>query len=105
MKELFLFVLEKTIVNSVAIIPSLALISYIGGPFLRNVGANCWARVFIYCFFGVAAGIWSYSAFDAPNRSLELIELVSLSSGMSFFSLILVAPIVFLKNRNKNERR
>ncbi|MBN0989563.1 hypothetical protein [Amphritea pacifica] len=101
MTELILFMVESAIVNSVAMIPSMLLLGYISSPFLINVGANKWVRAAVYSVFGVGAGVWSYSSFDVPDRSLEFWELIVVSTGMFILCLMLVLPIVLFKNRTK----
>jgi hypothetical protein len=79
MTELILFMVETAIVNSAAMIPAMLLLSYISSSFLINIGANKWVRSVIYSIFGVSAGVWSYSSFDAPDRSLEVWEFIAAS--------------------------
>ncbi|MGK0472298.1 MAG: hypothetical protein ACJAR0_002779 [Candidatus Azotimanducaceae bacterium] len=95
------FLIENSIVNSVPIFLAALVVAYIAGPFLKNVGANKYARIAIYSVIGVAAGMWSYSSFDIPDRSIELMEASSLSVGMLIYSLLVITPIVLFKNRAK----
>lgn len=88
-----------------AAIPAIGIVSYIGGPFLINLGAGKWARIFIYSAFGVAAGIWSYSVYDIPNRHIELLEAFFLGVGLFVISILIIAPIVLLKNRKKHSNQ
>lgn len=101
MTELILFMVESAIVNSVAMIPSMLLLGYISSSFLINVGASKWVRAAVYSVFGVGAGVWSYSSFDAPDRSLEIWELIAVSTGMFILCFILMLPIIIFKNRKK----
>ena len=101
MTELIPFMVGSAIVNSVAMIPSMLLLGYISSPFLINVGASKWVRAVVYSVFGVGAGVWSYSSFDASDRSLEIWELIAVSAGMFILCLMLVLPVILFKNRTK----
>ena len=96
------FMIENSIVNSAPIFLAALAIAYIAGPFLKNVGANKYARIGIYSVVGVAAGMWSYSSFDAPDRNVELLEATLLIIGMLIYSILVIAPIVLIKNRAKS---
>lgn len=105
MNSLIGFIIENSIVNSVAALPAIGIVAYIGGSFLKNLGIGNWGRIFIYCGFGVAAGIWSYSAFDIPDRSIEFLEALSLGVGLLLLCLLVTSPTVLLKNRSKHNNQ
>ncbi|PFG53109.1 hypothetical protein ATG98_2191 [Marinobacter sp. LV10R520-4] len=102
MPPVLAFVIESSIVNSAPIFLAALVIAYIAGPFFKNAGANKYMRIAIYSAVGVAAGMWSYSSFDAPDRSIELTEAALLVIGMLIYSLLIIAPIVMIKNRAKS---
>ena len=77
------------------------IVGYVIGPFLKNVGLNTYMRIVIYSFVGAAAGMWSYSNYDIPDRSIESIEALTLSLTMLVYSLLIILPIVLFKNRVK----
>jgi hypothetical protein len=102
MNSLIGFIVESTIVNSVAALPAAGIVAYVGGPFLKNLGVGSWGRIFTYSAFGVVAGMWSYSAFDIPDRSIEFLEALSLGVELLALCLLVISPTVLLKNRAKH---
>lgn len=95
------YLIQNSIVNSAPIFLAALVTAYIAGPFLKNVGANKFIRVLVYSFIGVLAGMWSYSSFEIPDRSIELMEAITLSIGMFIYCLLIITPIVLFKNRAK----
>ena len=95
------FLIENSIVNSIPIFLGALVFAYIAGPFLKNVGANNYIRISVYSIIGVAAGMWSYSSFDIPDRSIELMEAFTLSAGMLIYAMLIITPIVLFKNRSE----
>jgi hypothetical protein len=102
MPPVLAFIIENSIVNSAPMFLAALVIAYIAGPFLKNAGVNKYIRIAIYSAVGVAAGIWSYSSFDAPDRNIEITEAALLLIGMLIYSLLIIAPIVMFKNRAKS---
>ncbi len=96
------FMIESSIVNSAPIFLAALAIAYIAGPFLKNVGANKYVRIGAYSIVGGIAGMWSYSSFDAPGRNIELLEATLLIIGMLIYSLLVISPIVLIKNRGES---
>jgi hypothetical protein len=88
-------------VQSGAIFFAAVVFGYVIGPFLKNVGLKTYTRIVIYSLVGTAAGMWSYSSFDIPDRSMELMEALTLSLSMLVYSLIIISPILLFKNRVK----
>ena len=101
MPLLLSFLIETSIVQSVPIFFAALAVGYVIGPFLKNVGLNTYMRIAIYSLVGAAAGMWSYSSFDIPDRSIELMEALTLSLSMLVYSLLIISPIVLFKNRVK----
>jgi hypothetical protein len=98
------FLIEATITNSVAMIPAILIVGYLAGSSLTKAGVNTYLRILIYCIFGVAAGLWSYSVYDAAGRSLEVIEAVLVALSMLVFSFVVVTPVVLLSDRRRRRR-
>ena len=86
--QLYYFVLEHTLVNTVAIFPAAIAIAFIGGPFLIGLGANKWIRMIIYSSVGAASGLVTYSYLTIPSRPLEFMEGLYLFIGMLNYALI-----------------
>mgnify|MGYP003624902283 CR=1 FL=1 len=101
MNSLVGFMLESAVVNTVPIFLAAGVVAFIGGPFLKNAGIAKYPRGILYAVIGVAAGLWSYIAFDIPDRNIEPFEFIALSAGMLIYSLVVVLPIVAIKNRAK----
>lgn len=101
MSSQFAFIIEYSIANSVPIFLASMVVAFLVGPFLYNVGVNKYARISIYSVAGVAAGMWSYYSFDAAGENIELLEATLLIIGMLIYSMLVIAPMVFIKNRTK----
>jgi hypothetical protein len=101
MPPLLSFLIEASMVQSGAIFFAALVVGYVTGPFLKNIGLNTYLRIALYSLVGAAAGIWSYSNYDIPDRSIELMELIYLSMSMLVYSLLIISPIVLFKNRVK----
>ena len=101
MPLLLSFLVEATMVQSGAIFFAALVVGCVTGPFLKNVGLNTYMRIVIYSLVGAAAGMWTYSSYDIPDRSIELTEALTLSLSMLVYSLIIISPIVLFKNRVK----
>ncbi len=95
MYSLWVFVIDATIVNIVPI----ALGFLLGLLLASKLKVGLWPKAAAVAASSCIAGIWSYSSFDIPDRSLELAEAAVLSIGM-FGLPFLVAYLIFrLRNR------
>ena len=104
MSPLILFLIEKTIVNIAPILLGAGIAARLLGWLLVRTSASWGVRAATYSAIGAAAGLWSYSAFDVSDRSLELAEGVSLYVSMFILCIAIVGTIVFLAER-RNARR
>ena len=108
MEKLLEFVVEHTIANGAPIFLAAGAVALLLGPFLINVGANKYVRIFVYALGGVAGGLAAYAKFDIPDRSMVLMEGLSLGVGMLVFALVFIGMIVLIKgphSRKKHNRR
>jgi len=101
MPPLIGFFIENSVANSAPIFLSALAFAYIGGPFIKNLGANKYYRSGAYTIIGVVAGMWSYSSLSIPERSIETLEAITLSIGMLIYSSMFIIPVVLFKNRDK----
>ncbi|PSF06224.1 hypothetical protein C7H09_04870 [Marinobacter fuscus] len=101
MNSIIEFMLESAVVNSIPIFFAAGIIALIGGPLLKKAGIGTYFRGLIYSVIGVSAGVWSYTVFDIPGRGIELLEFATLTVGMLLYSLVIIMPIVAIKNRAK----
>lgn len=105
MDPLIGFMIEKSIVNSFPIFLASLITAYIVGPFLKNIGVNSYIRIIAYSLVGVIAGMLSYKSFDIPNRSIELLEAITLGFAIFVYALLIISPIVLFKSRKKKAKR
>ena len=101
---MFMFLIERTIINLFPILLALLISSFFLKPFLRGLGVSIHRRIFVYAVPGVAGGLLAYSSLDIPDRSIETLEAISLGISMYIFSLLMTAPAVFVYNRIKKEK-
>lgn len=101
MNDLFLYLLEETLTNSVALFGAAALAAYVTGPFLVNVGAPRMLRAAVYATFGVGAGMWSHS-FSVHDRRWETFEMVGLPISMAILALPIICAFVYHRSRRKS---
>lgn len=98
------FVIESAIVNSIPILLSSMLFSYVSAPFLINLGIDTWKRISIYSLIGTVFGLISYGYFDIPDRSFELLEMIFLSLGMMSLAMFTIAIVTMLGSYIKSQR-
>ena len=101
MNDLASLMLESAIVNTVPIFLAAGIFSLVGGPFLKKLAVGDCLRGLVYSLAGVAAGLWSYSVFDVPGRSIEAPEITAVGLGMLAYCLIVIMPIVGFKSRGQ----
>lgn len=101
MNTLIGFMLEKSIVNSAPIFLAALIAALITGPFFKNAGFGVYWRTAIYSLVGVAGGLWAYSAYDIPNRSIEIMEAITLGIAMFIYAAIIVGAFGLFKNRKR----
>ena len=104
MDKLIPFITEHTLVNSAPIFLASGVIALILGGFLSGLGAGNWTKIIIYSIAGVIGGVWAYSSMTIPERSLEVMEGLSLITGMLIYSLIVTSIVVFTKSAIKNRK-
>lgn len=101
MNDLMGFMIEKLIVNSAMVFLAALIAAYITGPFFKNAGVGIYWRTAIYSLVGVAGGLWSYSAYDIPDRSIEVMEALTLGVAMFIYASVIVGAFVLFKNRKR----
>ena len=99
MNNLIGFMLEKSIVNSAPIFLAALIAAYIMGPFFKNSGIGVYWRTAIYSVVGVGGGLWAYSAYDIPDRSIEVMEAITLGIAMFIYAAVIVGAFVLFRNR------
>jgi uncharacterized membrane protein AbrB (regulator of aidB expression) len=98
---LFIYLLEETLTNAVALFGAAALAAYVTGPFLVKVAAPRILRAAVYATFGVGAGMWSHSL-SVHDRQWEPFELVGLPISMAILALPIICTFVYLRSRRKS---
>lgn len=102
MSAIFGFMLE----HSAGYLPDLILaalvISFVVGSFIKNRINSPYFRSAIYSFLSVFIGLSSYSRNSIPNRSIELMEAITLGIAMFIVIFLIVTPVVVFKNRKKS---
>ena len=99
MNMLLAFIVEKTITNSVPILIGVSLFAMLFGNRLSDLGVSKRSKGIIYSIVGTVSGLWAYSSFNIPDRSIELLEALLLGSGFFIFTLGFVALIAWFKGR------
>jgi len=103
MNSLLGFILENTIKNSAPIFAAAIITALVGGKLLTSLGLAWFVRVVAYSLSGAAAGLWSYSAYDIPGRSIELLEALTLGLGMLLYCSVVVGIVTFVREQNRVE--
>lgn len=95
------FMAEHAVVETVPIFLAVIVAALLLGPALKELGAKPSARVGVYSLFGVAAGLWSYSAFAIPERSLAFKEGAILASGMFLYAAAVTGLVTMIRSRKR----
>jgi len=104
MESLAGFIIENGIGYSPDIFLAAGIFAYFIGGFLKKKNIGDFKRTLIYCSVGVIFGVMGYSNNAIGNRSLEVLEAVTLGIGMFVIALIVIYPItcIFLPSMKKS---
>lgn len=95
------FIFESSLTNLFPISLAIVIVSYSAGSFLVRLGASTYVRASVYIVAGIIGGLWSYSYFDIPHRSIEKEEFIYLVIGTGILSAVIVVTYFSLEKRRK----
>lgn len=95
------FIIEKTIINSIPILLGVVVFAMFFGKVLDSIGISKRLKSIIYAIVGAISGLWAYSSYDIPERSIELLEALLLGSGFFIITMSFIELITWFKTRKR----
>ena len=101
LENLIRFIFESSWANLFPISLAIIIVSYSAGSFLVRLGASTYVRASVYIVAGIMGGLWSYSSYDIPHRSIEIEEFIYLVIGTGILSAVIVMTYFYSEKRRK----
>ena len=98
------FMVEHALIETIPIFLAVIVAALLLGPALKELGAKASARVGVYSLLGVAAGLWSYSAFAIPERDLAFKEGAILASGMFIYAAMVTGLVLAVQSTMRRQK-
>ena len=93
------YAIENSLGESPSVLLAIVITALLFGSLLKTQISNIVLRSLTYSFIGIVAGIYSYSVFAIPERSIYFLEALSLVFFIALYSFSIVYSVVWVKNK------